>query len=73
MLDSLDNVNFPTKGFLINVEAERLFDVSGRNGSNNIYLAQALVPLSSGRWTVLLGGKLGKAAMPSVFSLGGAF
>lgn len=73
MLDSLDNVNFPTKGFLINVEAERLFDVSGRNGSNNIYLAQALVPLSSGRWTALLGGKLGKAAMPSVFSLGGAF
>lgn len=73
LLDSLDNVNFPTKGFWVNVEAERLLDVSGSNGSHNIYTAQALVPLSCGRWTTILGGRLGKVAMPSVFSLGGAF
>ena len=73
LLDALDNVNFPTKGFWLNAEAERFYDETGQSGHRNLYRVDALLPLSYGRWTTLLGAKVGKAAMPNYFTLGGAF
>ena len=73
LLDTLDSVNFPTSGFRVNVEAQRLFDKAEGTGYRNIYQAGFMVPVSYGRWTTLFTGKVGKAALPGVFSLGGTF
>lgn len=72
LLDTLDSVNFPTKGYRFALQGQRIFDTDGP-GYKNIYEASACVPFTHGRWTTLLSGKIGRSAMPSVFSLGGAF
>lgn len=73
LLDTLDSVNFPTKGFRFSLEAQRLFDKAEGTGYRNIYQAGVYVPITYGRWTTLLAGRVGKAALPGVFGLGGAF
>lgn len=72
LLDTLDSVNFPTKGYRFALQGQRIFDTDGP-GYKNIYEANVYVPITYGRWTTLFSGKLGRSAVPSVFSLGGAF
>lgn len=72
-LDTLDNVSFPTKGYRLDALAGRLVDNNGGTGKSTIYSVAATLPLTLGRWTTVLHGELGQAAMPNVFNVGGAF
>lgn len=72
LLDTLDSVNFPTKGYRLSLTGERIFDTDG-SGYKNIYEASVYVPITYGRWTTLLSGKMGRSAIPNIFSIGGAF
>ena len=72
-LDTLDNVSFPTKGYRLDALAGRLIDNNGGTGKSTIYSVAATWPLTIGRWTTVLHGEIGQAAMPNVFNVGGAF
>lgn len=72
-LDTLDNVNFPTSGYRMTASAQQLFNESNETGRSSIYHLTGTLPITVGRWTTLLHGEIGRSAVPSVFSLGGAF
>lgn len=72
-LDTLDNVSFPTKGYRLDALAGRLIDNNGGTGRSTVYSVAATWPLTVGRWTTVLHGEIGQAAMPNVFNVGGAF
>ncbi|MFU0842334.1 MAG: PNPLA domain-containing protein [Burkholderia sp.] len=72
-LDTLDNVNFPRKGYYVSLELSRYADVDSDFSGNNVYEATVQLPYSIDRWSAMLTAKAGQSAMPNYFSLGGAF
>lgn len=72
VFDTLDDVDFPTKGYLFSAEGlVTEADADGR--SPYIFMAEALVPWSVGPWTALLQVEKGRSTQPDAFRLGGAF
>ena len=72
-LDTLDNLNFPTSGYRLSAEFRRQFIRSNDTHNHNMYTLEGLWAISQGPWTVLVNGKFGRASMPNVYHLGGAF
>ena len=72
LYDTLDNINFPTRGARFSALGRLTNDTSGNEGGDEYYSVDALVPYSVGRWTLTFSGEVGRSTVSSAFSLGGA-
>lgn len=72
LFDTLDNINFPTRGARFAATGRMSDDKAGNTGGEYYYTLDALVPYSIDRWTLALSASMGRSTMSSAFSLGGA-
>lgn len=72
VLDTLDDVDFPTRGFRFSAEG-KLTDGDANGRSPYIFHTEALVPYSVGPWTAMLRLEKGRSSQADAFQLGGAF
>ncbi len=72
-VDTLDDVNFPTRGLRLDATWTQLNHHNSRTHYDSIYQMDATWAQSLGRWTLMANAKLGRSALPNVFRLGGAF
>lgn len=72
VLDTLDDVDFPTKGFRLSVEG-RLTDRDEKGRSPYIFGTEVLVAKSIGEWTGVMRLENGRSSQSDAFKLGGAF
>lgn len=70
--DTLDNINFPTKGLRVSFTGKYSEHEAGDAGAQHSYQLEALVPYSIGPWTFVANGEIGRSTMTNAFSLGGA-
>lgn len=70
--DTLDNVNFPTRGSYMTAKFQRLFDSSIGITNQTLFHFSGRWPFSAGPWTLMASADWGKAALDNVFSMGGA-
>lgn len=73
--DTLDNVNFPTKGFYLNAQARRYehMDNSADTQVSDFYV-ETLWPWDWGKgWVSILSAKAGSSTLPGRYPLGGFF
>lgn len=77
--DTLDNVNFPRSGFLLNAQVHRLFnpdvnDGVSRSTNNTVYTVEGVLPVVlNDDWSMILSGRYGVSTLPGIFTLGGVF
>lgn len=73
--DTLDNINFPTKGFYLNAEARRYDDLEySTDPSVSDYSVEAILPIDWGDgWVSVLNARRGASSIPSRYALGGLF
>lgn len=71
--DTLDNINFPTKGHRVELSLQRLFSDELGIANQTVFHASGLWPYSYGPWTVIAKADYAKAAIDNLFSIGGAF
>lgn len=72
-IDTLDDVNFPTRGVRLDASWTQLNHQSQGTHYGSIYQLDAAWAKSLGRWTLMANTRLGRSALPNVFRLGGAF
>lgn len=72
LFDTLDNINFPTRGARFSMIGRATEGQSGNAGGEYYYTFDALVPYSINRWTMELNASVGRSTVSSAFSLGGA-
>ena len=73
--DTLDNVNFPTKGFYLDVRARR-YDQMENSADPEVsdYYLETIFPWDWGDgWVSVLSGKAGSSTIPGRYPLGGLF
>lgn len=73
--DTLDNVNFPTKGFYLDARARR-YDQMENSADPEVsdYYVETIFPWDWGDgWVSVLSGKAGSSAIPGRYPLGGLF
>ncbi len=70
--DTLDNVNFPTRGSLMQAKVEQYFERQLGLANQTVFRLSGRWPFSKGPWTLLASADLGTAAIDNIFSLGGA-
>lgn len=73
--DTLDNVNFPTKGFYLDVRARR-YDQMENSADPEVsdYYVETIFPWDWGDgWVSVLSGKAGSSTIPGRYPLGGLF
>lgn len=70
--DTLDNINFPTKGSFMQMKLQRFFESEGGLANQTVFHLSGRWPVSYGPWTLLTSVDVGKAALDNIFSLGGA-
>lgn len=71
--DTLDDLSFPTQGALLQARYYRMLDPDLGLANRDNYHFSGLWPFSAGPWTLTARADVGKAALESFFSLGGAF
>ena len=72
LIDTLDNINFPTKGLRVSFSGRYAEREAGDTDSQRSYQFEALVPYSIGPWTATVNGEIARSTMTNAFSLGGA-
>lgn len=73
--DTLDNVNFPTKGFYLDARARR-YDQTENSADPEVsdYYVETIFPWDWGDgWVSVLSGKAGSSTIPGRYPLGGLF
>lgn len=70
--DTLDNINFPTKGSFMQAKLQRFFGADEGLANQTVFHFSGRWPVTYGQWTLLTQVDLGKAALDNLFSLGGA-
>ncbi|MBM6927870.1 patatin-like phospholipase family protein [Parasutterella secunda] len=73
--DTLDNINFPSKGFYLDVEARRYTHMANSADTQvSDYYVETLLPWDWGDgWISLLSAKAGSSTIPGRYPLGGLF
>lgn len=72
LLDTLDNINFPTSGFRVSFAGNLLAKEPENTKGQETYFLDVLLPYSVGRWSAQVNLQLGASSLPNYFMLGGA-